>query len=257
LPRELREYCKLYMHRRSTLRARSAFPVKCAAMIALFVLSISASVRAQSHPPAVVEITDEPHHVLVLSNERVRVFRLKLAPHEVTLPHRHQNFYAYVSLLPATIGNEVHGRQPVITQLDAGDLHTSKGGFNLAERNESSELAVVIVIEVLKSNGAGFSAPMKSFHYHEAAFGELFETSAARGYVMTVAAGGRIEEHTENYDRLLIAVSDLHLRETSAGQDASELIMKAGDVRWAVRGSTHAVTNVGTVPATFITLELN
>jgi len=98
---------------------------------------------------------------------------------------------------------------------------------------------------------------MKSFHFHEAAFGELFETSAARGYLMTVAAGGRIEEHTESYDRLLVAVSDVKLRETSAGQDASELVMKAGDVRWAVRGSIHAVTNAGTAPATFITLELN
>lgn len=218
---------------------------------------LSPCLLGQSGPAAAVEITNEPHHVLEFRNDRVRVFRLKLGPHEATLTHRHRGFYAYLSLSSAMIGNEVRGHPPAITPLDPGEVHTSKGGFNLAERNESSEPADLMVIEPLQLDSRGFSTSMGGFRYHNAAFAALFETSTLRGYAMTIAAGGQTERHTENYDRLLVAVSDLKLREEATGQAAAELAMKAGDVQWVPRGATHAVTNVGTGPATFITLEFD
>ncbi|MGD0220671.1 MAG: hypothetical protein ABSC73_09500 [Acidimicrobiales bacterium] len=212
---------------------------------------------AQQPGPAAVEIVDEPHHSLLLRNAQVRVFRLKLQPGEATLPHRHGMFYAFLSLRPVVIGNEVRGRQPVMTRIEAGELHTSKGGFTVAERNNSSEPADLLVIEALKANAGEFNSPMGGFRYHDAAFGELFQASAVRGYTMTIAAGGRTEQHGENYDRLLIAVSDLDFREDTASQSPSEFAMKAGEVRWIPRGQTHATTNIGASPATFITLEFN
>jgi hypothetical protein len=202
-----------------------------------------------------VEIVDEPHHTLLLQNPEVRVFRLKLQPNEVTLPHRHKSFYAYLSLRPVTIGNEVRGRQPVVTDIEAAELHTSKGGFTVAERNNSSEAADLLVIEAMKAGERGFNTPMGGFRFHDAAFGAIFEAPAIRGYTMTIAAEGRTEEHAEPYDRLLVAVSDLKLRENVAGQPPSELQMKAGEIRWIPRGMTHATTNIGKAPATFITLE--
>jgi quercetin dioxygenase-like cupin family protein len=228
-----------------------------AAAVVLFMGSAFVSGRAQDNPTAAVGIADEPHHSLILQNEEVRVFRLKLQSHEVTLRHRHKAFYAQLSLRQVTIGNEVRGRRPVLTQLDAGELHTSKGGFLLAERNESPEPAELLVIEATKPNIEGFNTPMGGFRYHDAAFGELFEAPAMRGYTMTIAAGGRTEQHTENYDRLVVAISDLKFRETVVGQAPSELEMEAGDTRWLPRGMTHATTNIGTSPATFITLQFN
>ena len=216
-----------------------------------------AAVLAQQPEPTAVEIADEPHHTLVLRNEQVRVFRLRLQPGEVTLPHRHAVFYAFLSLRPAVIGNEVRGRQPVVTHAEAGELHTSKGGFTLAERNNSSEPADLLVVEALNADARVFSTPMGGFRYHDAAFGELFNATATRGYTMRIAAGGRIEKHDENYDRLLIAVTDLNLREDVAGQPPSGLAMKAGEVRWIPRGQVHATMNVGASPATLITLEFN
>jgi hypothetical protein len=204
-----------------------------------------------------VEIADEPHHFLLLQNSAVRVFHLKLQPDEVTLPHRHKTFYAFLSLRTVTIGNEVRGRPPVLTQVQGGDLHTSKGGFAVAERNHSAEPADLLVIEATKPEGKGFSAPMGGFPFHDAAFGPLFEYPAVRGYTMTIGATGRTERHEENYDRLVIAVSDLKLHENVIGQSSSALEMKAGEVRWFPRGLTHATMNVGTTPATFITLEFN
>lgn len=187
----------------------------------------------------------------MFENSAVRVFRLKLQPGEATAPHHHKNLYAYLSLHSVTIANEVRGRSPVVVNLEGGEVHTSKGGFVLAERNKSPEPADLLVIEALRSDGGSFPG----FRFHDAAFGELFQFPAMRAYAMVIAAGGRTESHEENYDRLIVATSDLKLREDVVGQVSSEIQMKAGDVKWFPRGMTHATTNVGAAPTRFITIE--
>jgi len=229
-----------------------AVPIFAAAMLLALIPAHAQEVLAK-----IFELADEPHHTLLLQNDEVRVFHLKLKPGESTLQHRHNRYYVYLSLGPVTISNEVHGRQPVITRLEAGELHTSKGGFILAERNNSSEPAELLVIEAIKTSSEGFAIPMGGFRFHDAAFGELFDATVMRGYSMVVAVGGRTEKHTENYDRLLVATSDLHLRDTEDGHAPSEFQMKAGEIRWVPRGMIHSLTNVGTSPATFITIEFN
>jgi quercetin dioxygenase-like cupin family protein len=209
----------------------------------------------QSPSTAPLDLSKEPHHELLFENSQVRVFRLELQPGEGTLPHRHERSYAYLSLRSLTIANEVRGRAPVVVELDAGEIHTSKGGFTLAERNKSPEPADLIVIEALKTDVGDFATPIGGFRYHDAAFTELFQFPAMRGYSMVVAAGGRTERHEEQYDRLLIAVSDLKLREDGTGLPSSEVLMKAGDVKWFPRGMNHATMNTGNSPATFITFE--
>jgi len=204
---------------------------------------------------AVLDLSAEPHHQLLLENEQTRVFRLELRPNEASLPHHHGTAYAYLSLGQATIANEVRGRQPVVVNLDGGDVHTSKGGFTLAERNQSSAPADFIVVEALKREGVAFADPMGALKFHDAAFGELFELPMFRGYIMTFAAGGRTERYQEKYDRLVIAVTDLRLRDDIVGQPSSVLTMNAGDVQWFARGTVHTTTNSGTLPAKFVTLE--
>ncbi|MGA7644960.1 MAG: hypothetical protein WCF61_15830 [Terriglobales bacterium] len=228
--------------------------MKISALV-IVTLLLCTAVQAQKSDAVPVDLADEPHHKVLFENSQVRVFRLELQPGEATAPHRHKSFYAYLSLRSITIANEVRGRSPVVVTVEGGELHTSKGGFTLAERNKSSEPAKLLVIESLKSDGAGFSTPIGGFRFHDAAFGELFDSPAMRGYSMTIAAGGHTERHDENYDRLLIAVSDLKLRDDFAGQPSSEFQMKAGEVKWFPRGVSHATTNAGISPATFITLE--
>jgi hypothetical protein len=140
--------------------------------------------------------------------------------------------------------------------LDAGEVRTSKGGFSLAERNISSVPAELIVVEALKSDSPGFSEPM-AFRFHDSAQGELFESGTVRAYDMIMAVGGRTEKHKESYDRLLIALSDIDLREETEGQASSETKMRAGEVLWIPRGITHATTNVGQKQARFIVFEFN
>lgn len=231
--------------------------MKACGFLASALFLVSASIQAQEGSVRANEITNEPHHVLLFQNSAVRVFQLNLRPNEVTLPHRHEKFYAYLSLHPVTIGNEVRGRQPVLTQLDPGELHTSKGGFTVAERNNSSEPTEMLVIEAIKVEHGSFDTPMLGFRYHNAAFSELFESPAMRGYSMMLFPGGQVDSHAENYDRLLIAITDLKLRDTSDEGSPSNFEMKAGDIHWFPRGGTHTVTNLAESVGTFITLEFN
>jgi len=46
---------------------------------------------------------------------------------------------------------------------------------------------------------------------------------------------GHIEKRDEKYDRLVVAISDLKLREDMTGQPSSDLQMKAGDIKWLNR----------------------
>jgi hypothetical protein len=62
-------------------------------------------------------------------------------------------------------------------------------------------------------------------------------------------------DHDEHYDRLIVAVSDVKLREEVNGQPSSEIPMRAGDIKRFARGVSHATTNTRNSPATFITFE--
>jgi hypothetical protein len=224
--------------------------------LCLAALLMCTTVSPQEIPSlSVLDLSKEPHHKIVFENPQVKAFRLELQPEEETLPHRHQRPYAYLSLEALNIANEVRGRAPVVVTLEAGDVHTSKGGFTLAERNKSSAAAHLIVVEALKASTADFATPIGGFRYHDAAFGEVFQLPEMRAYSMVIAAGGRTEKHEERFDRLLVALSDLKLHEDIADQPSSEIVMKAGDIKWFPRGMVHATTNTGNAPATFITFE--
>jgi len=228
--------------------------VKAPLLIVALILS-TALYGQDGAATAGLELSKEPHHKLLFENSEVRVFRIELQPGEATLPHRHERLYAYLSLHAVALSIEVRGRSPVAVELEGGEVHTSKGGFTLAERNKSPEAAALIVIEPVKAEARGFATPIGGFRYHDAAFAELFQFPVMRGYSMVVAAGGRTENHEERYDRLVLAISDLKLREDVAGQGSSEILMKAGDINWFPRGISHATTNIGKSPATFITFE--
>jgi hypothetical protein len=117
---------------------RGAVPVAVALLLCV-------GVRAQEGAATSVDITAEPHHTLLLENSQARVFHLRLQPGEATLPHRHRNIYAYLSLRPITIANDVRGRPPVVVGLEANEVHTSKGGFTITERNKSSDPATCLL----------------------------------------------------------------------------------------------------------------
>jgi hypothetical protein len=219
-------------------------------------LLCATSARPQTDETTPLSIEKEPHHSVTFENDRVRVFHLQLQPNEATKTHRHPSFYAYFSLRPAAISNEVPGHAPVITQLEQGELRTSKGGFNVAERNKSNELADVFVVQPVKSAGDGFASPL-AIRVHHAGIGELYTGPTMRAYSLAIASGGHLEERTEAYDSLVIALTDSNIREIVPGNGSADWNMKAGATRWIPRGTTHSETNGGSTPAGLVVFEFN
>jgi len=211
---------------------------------------------SETDSPTPVSIEKEPHHSLTFENDRVVVFHLQLQPNEATETHRHRSFYAYFSLDPVTISNEVIGHSPVITQLEPGELRTSKGGFNVAERNESNTRADIFIVQPKKSDGDGFSMPL-ALPMHDAGTIEQYTGPTMRVYSLAIASAGRLEEHTEKYDSLAIALKDSNVRETVAGNSPADWNMKAGDTRWIPRGTIHSESNFGSAPAALMVFEFN
>jgi quercetin dioxygenase-like cupin family protein len=220
----------------------------------LFMCPISLRSQRDEAPPFSIE--KEPHHSLTFENDRVRVFHLQLQPNEATKTHRHPTFYVYFSLEPVTISNEVAGHAPVITRLEKGELRTSKGGFNVAERNQSNVRADIFVVQPLGSAGGGFTAPL-AIPMHDAGIVEQYTGPSMRVYSVGIASNGRLEEHTEAYDSLVIALADSNIREIVQGNRTSDWNMKAGETRWIPRGTTHSETNMGSAPAALVVFEFN
>jgi quercetin dioxygenase-like cupin family protein len=202
----------------------------------------------------------EPHHHLLLENSSLRVFRLALKPGEATSPHLHPGFYASLAIHGGDVSNEVRGRQPVPSSLSDGEMRTSKGGFTLVEHNVGTTPIEILVVEPTAhtdSKAEQFDEAMLSFRYHDAVVGTLFENPPLRAYEMTLASGGRTEPHVERYNRLLIALGDLSLKDKTEGKDESEIRLNEGDISWLPGGATHELINSGTQPAHFIVVESN
>jgi len=115
----------------------------------------------------------------------------------------------------------------------------------------------LLIIERLESAGSPFASPMISFGLHETAAGELFEMPSMRGYVLRMAGQGRTEPHEERFDRLMVAVTNLHLRDQTDEKSQSEINLKAGEVRWIPKDSDRAIVNLDDTACTFITIEFN
>jgi len=233
-------------------------PSRVQRLISLVILCVGATItEAQVDLPKAVDVAKEPHHKLLLENASTRVFRLALAKGESTQGHQHGRPYVFIALVPSMLSNEVPGRRPIISNLEYGELRSSKGGFSLTERNAGAEPADLVVIE-LKTHShpsGGFATPEADYHYHNVMIGHLFETDDWRGYEINISSEGNVEKHKENCDRLIIAVSEAHLRNDVESKATSNLDLNPGEVTWFPAGDTISTVNVGSQPAKLIILE--
>jgi hypothetical protein len=204
-----------------------------------------------------VNLAHEPHHTILLQNIKVRVLRLALQPNEATRLHRHDNYYAFVSLKPALLGNEVPGHAPKITKLEARELHTSRGGFELVERNLSTEPMDVVVVELLNPAPRAFEFPMGGPQYREVLYSDLFEVPGMRAFSVYLLPGNRIHKREQKSDRIVLALTDLSFQVESDGHPAADLNLKAGEAKWLPGGGTETITNSGNSAGNLITFEFN
>jgi quercetin dioxygenase-like cupin family protein len=224
----------------------------------LFLLLLIPFLAAQTATE--VEITSEPSHHLALENEYVRVFKVEVAPHTATLMHRHRHDYVYVTVGDAHISNEVEGKPPAEVKLTDGDTRLTPGNFAHIVKDLSDQPFRNVTIELMQDE----KLRQMPSHWPEES-GEktfpggrskiLFVKDAVRVSEVNLEPGAVVPSHHHDGPHLLVAISDLDLRSDVEGKAPMPGKFKAGDIKWVPGGFTHTLTNVGTSPARFVTVE--
>lgn len=219
---------------------------------------LTAAAMASKKPaaqPQEVEITGEPHHQMILQNEYVRVFEVKITPKDSTILHDHRKDYFYVMLGPAEISNEVTGKAPVKTTFAEGDVKFVESGFSHIVRDVGATPFHNITVELMKDKPAEKAAGDDAAPAPSSTENLIFEKDGVRVFRVQLETAGFQHPHHHDGPHLLIALTDLTLRSEAADKTAATIELKAGQIRWFEGNLPHAVTNVGTQPAKFVALE--
>jgi quercetin dioxygenase-like cupin family protein len=207
-----------------------------------------------------IEVIAEPHHHLVLENKSVRVFNVEVPPHTDTLMHWHRHDYVYVTLGDAEIVNAVKDKPPVTLKLRDGETRFAPAPFAHIARNLGDQAFRNVTIEILEDDSLRHSTAhgeedrgLQVFHGGTQEI--LFVKDGIRVSEFELQPGGVVPMHHHGGPHLLVAVSDLDIRSEVQGQGAMPGHFKSGDSKWLPGNYSHTITNTGTQPAKFVTLE--
>lgn len=218
----------------------------------------------------IVNLDNEPHHHFAMQNDKVRIFKVSVAPHTSTLVHQHDRDYVFVSLGKSDISNEVVGKAPVEVKLKDGQANFTKGGFahlakNLADtpfRNVTVELMQPAqgevkhcdensqACEIARDNPCVVAGIVDCATTHWVVDAENFRMTETR---IPPSLKLPKQAHASNY--LLIAITDLDLRDPAYGANRKQLSLKEGDAVWMPSTKEAEWKNSGKTTARFLTVE--
>lgn len=210
---------------------------------------------AQSKP---LEITSEPGHRLVLSNAYTRVFKVEVPPHAATRLHLHRHSYLFVNLGQAEIENEVQGKAPAKMKLADGQTELAQGPFAHVIKDVGDTPFRNVTIEILRSPSAEAQTepPERGLSVDSGLMIDtLYDTGQVRVSEFQLNPGVHVDIHQDKWPHLLVAVSELTLRDQRPNGRGGDLNMKAGDISWSQGGHTHTFTNLGQRQAHWIDVE--
>jgi quercetin dioxygenase-like cupin family protein len=231
----------------------------------IFFFCLSATLLTAQALASEVEITAEPHHHLVLENKSVRVFNVDVPPHTDTLMHWHRHDYIYVTLGAVEVINAVKDKSPVTVKLEDGQTGFTPATFAHIARNLSDQSFRNVTIEILDDESLRHSTA----HWDEDRGLEilnggtqqiLFVKDGIRVSEFELQPGGTVPTGHHTGPHLLVAVSDLDLRENDIRRDVKGMgpmpsHFKSGDSKWLPGNYSLSLTNTGTNLARFVTLE--
>ncbi len=225
-----------------------------------YALILAATLLAAQVAAPEVEITAEPHHHLTLENKSVRVFNVEVAPHSETLMHWHRHDYVYVTLGNTEVVNAVKDKPPVTVKLQDGETRFSPATFAHVARNSTDQPFRNVTIEILEDESLRQSPAHwdedRGLHVLSGGTQQiLFVKDGIRVSEFELQPGGVVPMHHHAGPHLLVAVSDLDIRSDVEGQGPMPGHFKSGDSKWLPGGYSHTITNTGSKPAKFVTLE--
>jgi quercetin dioxygenase-like cupin family protein len=212
-----------------------------------------------------VELSAEPHHHLTLENKYVRVYNVEVPPHTDTLMHWHRHDYIYVTLGTTEVVNEVKDKPPATIKLQDGETHFSPAPFAHIASNRTDQPFRNVTIEIVDDENLRHSTA----HWDENRALEtfpggtqqiLFVKDGIRASEFELQSGAVVPLHHHSGPHVLVAVSDLDLQDDKIRFDAERHTpmsghLKSGDSKWLPANYSHTITNTGTEPAKFVTLE--
>jgi hypothetical protein len=98
---------------------------RATAILLFLVIAIATPARAQRAVP----VANEPHHHLVYTDERLRVFRVDVPAHSATMLHEHAVDYAWIAVGSSEFVNAVRDAAEVKVVAQDGSVHFTRGGF--------------------------------------------------------------------------------------------------------------------------------
>jgi hypothetical protein len=227
---------------------------------AILLLLTSAILSAQSATE--VEITDEPHHRLIFSNDQVRVFNVEVPPHSETLMHWHRHDYIYVTFGATEVVNAVKGKDPVTVKLQDGQAGFTLGNFVHIARASSDQTFRNVTIELLQDEKLRQAKP----HWDEDRGLDILQNGTKE--VLFVKDGVRVSE-VELQPKgvlplsagpiMLVTLDKLALIERDPGDyiiSSTQIgALRAGEARWLPSSHLKQLDNRTSIPAKFILLE--
>jgi hypothetical protein len=206
----------------------------------------------------------EPHHRLLLENDKVRVYAVTLRPAEQSYVLEDNNFLM-VPLQDCEMVMWAEGQSAIQNfRLHAGDARFYFGGPARGLRNDRTTECSVTVVEFLnpKVTTYGYQSDEKRWDYGGSALPSPADPNAA--YTVTMPLGAvdvrgvqllqrdPLPPPEKLADELLIPVTDLDLN-----QDPGKRLRKSqGEILWIPAGRTSDLVNRDADPARFVVVEL-
>jgi quercetin dioxygenase-like cupin family protein len=216
---------------------------------------------AQASAPE-VEVAAEPHHKLVFENKSVRVFYVEIPPNDATQMHWHRHDFVSVNLSSFEISNTVKDKPPVIVKASAGDTHFNSAPFAHTVRPVGDQPIRNVAIEILE-DATLRNAPSK---WDTGKIDTRKVLPGSTRQVLFVKDGIRVSEtefqpgagsplHHHASPHMIVTITDFDLRSDEEGKAPTTTHYKSGAAQWIDGGFSHTLTNTGTTPAKYVTLE--
>ncbi len=234
-----------------------------------FVLLAVAAVFGQNDKSAAVELSQEPHYQEILKNSAVRVWLLELPPHQTTAMHRHRTEYIQIQLNDGqTSATRLTSppSAPLTRQFSEGEMWYAPTTIHSLKSESAVTTVRQIEIELLQR---GPSADYVRDAFNDAAQPKFFpppvdplatyqQTGTMYNIYLTrqqLLPGAATPLHEHHAAHLVVALSDLELRNEVEGKAPVTVKLSQGEVRWLEGGFKHKLTNGGNRPAQMMTVE--
>ncbi|HET7105780.1 MAG TPA: cupin domain-containing protein [Candidatus Acidoferrum sp.] len=206
-------------------------------------------VSQESSAPVLVQ--EEPHHHLVLKNDKLLVLRVTLQPGEWSAYHTHS-----VDDVAVWLGHSSAAQQ-LPNEAESAAIEQQPGNISLRTLHETPfthrvhnlgpGIFDVLDVEILQrpeNPSTGAAGPVAG------------ENPSARVYKWKLAPGGVTSMHTHERPYLIVAATGFNLKMTAPDGKSATHEIKPGDFHWVTTKVTHTLANEGTGEGQIIEIEL-